>query len=400
VNIYLDHAATTPMAIEAIEALSDQMAECGNASSLHATGRAVRKKVEEARESIAESLGSAPSEVIFTGSGTEANNLAIKGFFWKAAAEDPRRNILLVSAFEHHAALEPIEWLAEHEGAKVRFIPVSKNGFIDLVALSEMIREERDRIALICVMHSNNEIGTIQPIKEVVLLAGDIPVHSDAVQSFGKVPFDFEELGLTSASVSAHKLGGPLGVAALILKRGVDITPVLHGGGQERDIRSGTLNAPSIVSFGVAARLAIMERERNYSRISHLREKLAEILGSAIPDVIINGGASGSSPNEHLPGVLSVTFPGTEGDSLLLMLDNVGISTSTGSACSAGVQRTSHVLLSIGLSENLARGSLRFSLGRTTTEEEINRVGEVISDIVAKARLAYSAGAKNIGVNS
>jgi cysteine desulfurase len=400
VNIYLDHAATTPMAPEAVQALTDQIAEFGNASSLHATGRSVRKKVEEARESIAESLGSAPSEVIFTGSGTEANNLAIKGFFWKAVAEDPRRNILIVSAFEHHAALEPVEWLVEHEGAVVRFLPVSEKGFIDLAALSEMIAEERDRIALICVMHANNEIGTIQPIREVVLLAGDIPVHCDAVQSFGKVPFHFEGLGLASSSVSAHKLGGPLGVAALILKRGIDITPVLHGGGQERDIRSGTLNAPSIVSFGVATRLAITDREQSYSRVCQLRDKLAKILVSAIPYAIINGGILGSDPGDHLPGILSVTFPGTDGDSLLLMLDNVGISTSTGSACSAGVQRTSHVLLSIGLSEALARGSLRFSLGRTTTEAEINRVGEVISDIVAKARLAYSAGAKHNGVNS
>jgi cysteine desulfurase len=388
-NIYLDHAATTPMIPEAIAALSEQISQYGNASSLHATGRAVRKKVEEARESIATCIGSDASEVIFTGSGTEANNLAIKGFYWKAVEEDLQRNVIVVAAFEHHAILEPIEWLEEHEGATVIYIPVAAHGIIELDALAEIIKTERDYIALICVMHSNNEIGTVQPVAEVVKLAGDIPVHTDAVQSFGKVPINFAALGVTSATISAHKIGGPLGVAALVLKRGVDITPVLHGGGQERDIRSGTINAPSIVAFAVAAQRAIANRDLNYSRISGMRSLLAKKIIDAVPDARING-----SNLEMLPGILNMTFPGTESDSLLLMLDNAGISTSTGSACSAGVQRPSHVLLALGLSEKDVRGSLRFSLGITTSEEEINSVGEVIADVVAKVRSANLGATK------
>ena len=388
----MDHAATTPMLPEAIEALNQQMSNFGNASSLHATGRAARKKVEEARESIARSVGCAPSEVVFTGSGTESNNLAIKGFFWSAVSQDPNRNVIVVSAFEHHATLEPVEWLEDHEGAIVRHIPISPDGIIDLDALTTIIELERERIAVICVMHSNNEIGTIQPIKEVVALAGTIPVHCDAVQSFGKVAFDFDELGLYSATISAHKLGGPLGIAALILRHGIDITPILHGGGQERDIRSGTLNAPAIVAFGIAAQLSIEEREENYHVISRLRALLATVVTEVVPDAVINGNSA-----YMLPGILSVTFPGTEGDSLLVMLDNEGISTSTGSACNAGVQRTSHVLLALGLSEAVARGTLRFSLGRTTTESDVIRVGEVIADIVKRARAASAITGKGVG---
>jgi len=383
-DIYLDHAATTPMIPEALDALTEQIKEFGNASSLHAAGRAVRKKVEEARETIAGIVGCQPGEIIFTGSGTEANNLAIKGFYWKAVQEDLLRNVIVVAAFEHHATLEPVEWLEEHEGAIVIHVPISAHGLIDLDALAEIIKAERDHIALICVMHSNNEIGTIQPIHEVVALAGTIPVHTDAVQSFGKVPFNFAELGATSATISAHKIGGPLGVAALILKRGIDITPVLHGGGQERDLRSGTLNSPSIVAFAVAAKWAAEHREENYSRISGLRSLLAKRVLEAVPDSRVNGSAL-----EMLPGILNITFPGTESDSLLLMLDNAGIATSTGSACSAGVQRPSHVLLAMGLEEREVRASLRFSLGTSTTEAEVNQVGEVIAGVVAQVRAAY-----------
>lgn len=387
-DIYLDHAATTPMIPEALAALTTQIKEFGNASSLHSAGRAVRKKVEEARENIAEILNCAASEVIFTGSGTEANNLAVKGFYWKAAEEDLSCNVIVVAAFEHHATLEPVEWLEEHEGAIVIHIPILAHGLIDLDALAEIIKAERGHIALICVMHSNNEIGTIQPIAEVVAMAGDIPVHTDAVQSFGKVPFDFAALGATSATISAHKIGGPLGVAALILKRGIDITPVLHGGGQERDIRSGTLNAPSIVAFAVAADWAAKHREANYSRVSGMRSLLAKRVLDAVPDARVNG-----SSLAMLPGILNITFPGTESDSLLLMLDNAGIASSTGSACSAGVQRPSHVLLALGLEEEEVRASLRFSLGTSTTEAEINLVGEVIAGVVAQVRSAHK-GAK------
>ena len=369
----------------AIKALTAAMAKTGNASSLHTQGRSVRKDVEEAREAIALASGARPNEIIFTGSGTEANNLAVKGFYWSAVAQDPKRNVIVIAAFEHHAILEPVEWLEKHEGAVLIYIPITPSGVVDLDALATIITSHAGKIALISVMHSNNELGTVQPIAEVVKLAGDIPVHVDAVQSFGKVGFNFEELGATSATISAHKIGGPLGVAALILRRGLDITPILHGGGQERDIRSGTINAPAIVAFAAAATDVIAQRDVNYKKVSALRELLKEKIAHSIPDAQFNGDAP-----QMLPGVLNVTFPGTESDSLLLLLDAEGICSSTGSACSAGVQRPSHVLMAIGLSEDQARSSLRFSLGLTNTEAEINEVGEKIAGVVARAQAALA----------
>ena len=367
----------------AMQALTAAMAKTGNASSLHTQGRSVRKDVEEARESIALASGARPNEMIFTGSGTEANNLAVKGFYWSAIAQDPQRNVIVIAAFEHHAILEPVEWLEKHEGAVVIYIPITPSGVVDLDALAQIIKDESGKIALISVMHSNNELGTVQPISEVVGLVGDIPVHVDAVQSFGKVGFNFEELGATSATISAHKVGGPLGVAALILRRGLDITPILHGGGQERDIRSGTLNAPAIVAFAAAAQEMVAKRDENYKKVSALRALLKGKIAAAISDAQFNGDAP-----QMLPGILNVTFPGTESDSLLLLLDAEGICSSTGSACSAGVQRPSHVLMAIGLSEDLARSSLRFSLGLSNTEAEINEVGEKIAGVVARAQAA------------
>ncbi len=367
----------------AMQALTAAMAKTGNASSLHTQGRSVRKDVEEARESIALASGARPNEMIFTGSGTEANNLAVKGFYWSAIAQDPERNVIVIAAFEHHAILEPVEWLEKHEGAVVIYIPITPSGVVDLDALAQIIKDESGKIALISVMHSNNELGTVQPISEVVGLVGDIPVHVDAVQSFGKVGFNFEELGVTSATISAHKVGGPLGVAALILRRGLDITPILHGGGQERDIRSGTLNAPAIVAFAAAAQEMVAKRDENYKKVSALRALLKGKIAAAISDAQFNGDAP-----QMLPGILNVTFPGTESDSLLLLLDAEGICSSTGSACSAGVQRPSHVLMAIGLSEDQARSSLRFSLGLSNTEAEINEVGEKIAGVVARAQAA------------
>ena len=387
-GIYLDHAATTPMSPAAREALVAQMSQVGNASSLHALGRGVRQEVEQARESIATIACAHPTEIIFTASGTEANNLAIKGFYWKSIERDPSKNIIVVAAFEHHAILEPVVWLEEHEGAAVIYIPIKPEGVIDLDALAQIIETESEHIAVIAVMHSNNEIGTIQPIAEIVELAGGIPVHTDAVQSFGKVDFDFAVLGVRSAVISAHKIGGPLGVAALILEHGIDITPLLHGGGQERDIRSGTINAPSIVAFAAAAQSAAVDRVSNFERTWKLRESLKERILRAEPDATFNGRSE-----IMLPGILNVTFPNTESDSLLLLLDNAGIAASTGSACSAGVQRASHVLISLGLTEAQARSSIRFSLGSSTTQAEIDEVGSKIGSVVESARAAFSVGA-------
>jgi len=382
---YFDHAATTPMSKAAIDALNNQISQLGNASSLHTQGRSVRKAVEEARESIARIAGASPSEIVFTGSGTEANNLAIKGFYWKRLGEDSARNVIVISAFEHHAILDPVEWLEEHEGAHVIQVPVTRDGIVDLEALKDIVDQNRAKIAVIAIMHSNNEVGTIQPIKEVVEIAGDIPVHTDAVQSFGKVDFNFDQLGVTSATISAHKVGGPLGVAALILRRGIDVTPILHGGGQERDIRSGTLNAPAIVSFAAAAEDADLHRIQRYSELRAMRRYLIDSIRAVLPDIWVNGDVEPS-----LPGIANLTFPGTESDGLLLLLDAEGIASSTGSACSAGVPRPSHVLLAMGLSERDARSSLRFSIGVSNTRSEIDHVASVIESVVDRARAALA----------
>ena len=385
-TIYLDHAATAPINDAAIDALNTQMRKLGNASSIHNPGRAVRKDVEDARHKLSELVGANPSEIIFTGSGTEANNLAIKGFFWQA----PERNVIVTSAFEHHAILDPVEWLVEHEAAEEIRIPITKAGVIDLDFLKNIVATRGSEIAVISVMHSNNELGSIQPIAEVVKIAGNIPVHTDAVQSFGKVEFNFAKLGVTAATISAHKVGGPLGIAVLILKRGLDLTPILHGGGQEREIRSGTLNAPSIVAFTAAAEFAIANREINFAKIRELRDYFIAGLKKCVPDVTIN-----SISDPALPGIVNATFSGTESDALLLLLDTEGISASAGSACSAGVPRPSHVLVALGLSESDADASLRISIGTTNTKAEIDQVLAVMPSVVERARNAFVVSGLN-----
>jgi cysteine desulfurase len=384
--IYLDHAATAPINDAAITALNTQMRKLGNASSVHNPGREVRKDVEDARHKLSELINANPSEIIFTGSGTEANNLAIKGFFWQS----PDRNVIVTSAFEHHAILDPVEWLVEHEGAEQVLIPITKSGVIDLDFLAKVVATRGDEIAVISVMHSNNELGSIQPIADVVKIAGDIPVHTDAVQSFGKIEFDFQKLGVTAATISAHKVGGPLGIAALILKRGLDLTPILHGGGQEREIRSGTLNAPAIVAFAAASEFAIANRETNFAKIRELRDYFIAGLKRVVPDVSIN-----SVADPALPGIVNATFPGTESDALLLLLDTEGISASAGSACSAGVPRPSHVLVALGLSESDADASLRISIGTTNTKAEIDQVLAVMPSVVERARNAFVVSGLN-----
>ena len=379
--IYFDHAATTPISEVAISALNNQIKKLGNASSLHSAGRSVRKDLESAREEIAKAIDCAPSEVIFTATGTEANNLAIKGLYWKAAKSS--RNVIITSTFEHHAVMDPIAWLAEHENAQIVNINVDRNGFILLEELAQAIKEHQGKVAFISIMHSNNEVGTIQDIAKIVKIAGDIPVHADCVQSFGKVELSFKDLGLTAATISAHKVGGPLGVAALILKRGLDIEPILHGGGQERDIRSGTFNAPSIVSFAAAAKesvAAITDRDKN---VRALKSELIQTVKKNVSDAWVNG-----DQTNCLPGITSITFPKTDSEGLLLLLDSEGIACSTGSACSAGVQRPSHVLLAMGLTEDETTSTLRFSVSHSNTVTEIAKLGSVIASVVARSRAA------------
>ena len=389
-RVYFDNAATTPINGVALQAFAEQARELGNPSSLHGYGREVRKSVEEAREKIASLVGCEASEVVFTGSGTEANNLAIKGIFWKRRSEDEKRRVIITTAFEHHAILDPVHWLAAVEGAEVIEIPVTRDGYINIEFFRSAIENRSNEIALVSVIHANNEIGTIQPIAEIVKIAENfsIPVHTDAIQSFGKIPFSFSELGLFAMTISAHKLGGPVGVGALILKRGVDVTPLLHGGGQERDIRSGTINAASIVAFASAAQTAVRNREKNALYVSSLRDALKETIKADVPDAIFN-----TSDGECLPGILNVRFPNTESDSLLLLFDGEGIACSTGSACSAGVQQPSHVLLAMGLSEKEARSSLRFSLGPENSRSDIDYFHTCIKRVIERARAAYRSTA-------
>ena len=379
-SVYLDHAATTPMFDVAIEAMNSSLRKLGNPSSLHTEGRSTRKDVEDARENIAKAIGCQASEVIFTGSGTEANNAAIKGLFW-----DSDKKVILVSSIEHHAVLDPAHWLAEHEGAEIIEIPVTASGLIDLDFLKKVVQERANEIALISVMHSNNETGVIQPIADVVKIAGVIPVHSDAVQSFTKVALSFKDLGLFAMTISGHKVGGPLGIGALILRRAVEIPPLLHGGGQERDIRSGTLNAPSIVALAAAVQADIYDAKK----VESLRDSFEAGVMALRPDAVINGKGA-----PRLPGISNITFPGTQSDSLLLLMDSEKVSCSTGAACTAGVHRPSHVLMAMGLTDVVSQSSLRFSFGSTNTFEDVAYALSVLPTVIERGLAANAVGKK------
>ena len=376
-SIYVDHAATTPLSPAAFKAITSQLQELGNPSSLHTHGRATRKALEDAREAIAQQVSCLPSEVIFTASGTEANNIALKGLWWNGKAHG--KKVVVISAVEHHAILDPAHWLETHEGAEVIQVPVDVHGVINLDFLKDLIAKRSEEIAVISIMHSNNETGVIQPIKEVVAMAGKIPVHTDAVQSFKKVPLSYKDLGVTALTLSAHKVGGPLGIGALILRRAYEIPALLHGGGQEREIRSGTLNAPSIVAFSAAA-----SEKYPSAEVQTLRDNFINAIHQEIPDAYVNGEAS-----QRLPGIVNVTFPGTQSDILLLLLDNAHVSASTGSACSAGVHEASHVLLAMGHTEATAQSSLRFSFGAASTQADVDFVMSVLPDVISTGRAAH-----------
>ncbi|MFE5302116.1 cysteine desulfurase family protein [Streptomyces sp. NPDC056632] len=382
---YLDHAATTPMLPEAIEAMTAQLAVTGNASSLHAAGRRARRTVEEARETLAGALGARPSEVVLTSGGTEADNLAVKGLFWARRAADPRRTRVLASPVEHHAVLDAVDWLATHEGATVEYLPVDPHGRVHPDALREAVARDPGSVALATVMWANNEIGTVMPIRRLADVAAefDIPLHADAVQAFGQVPVDFGASGLAAMTVSGHKIGGPYGIGALLLGREYTPVPVLHGGGQERHVRSGTLDVPAVAAFAVAGRRASEGREEFARTVGALRDELVTVVRDAVPDAILGG-----DPVDRLPANAHFTFPGCEGDSLLLLLDAAGIECSTGSACTAGIAQPSHVLLATGTDPDLARGTLRFSLGHTSTKEDVAAVAEAIGPAVERARAA------------
>ena len=391
-RVYLDHAATTDVLPAAIDAMVEQMRNGGNPSSLHAVGRDARATVEYARERIARAIGADPAEVIFTSGGTEADNLAVKGIYWKRREEDPQRTRILVSSIEHHAVEETCEWLEKAEGAQLEWIPVDAHGSVNPQTVRELIEKNPEDVALVTVMWANNEVGTVQPIPEIAAIAAEygIPVHSDAVQAFGAVPIDFHTSGVATLAISGHKIGGPMGIGALVATRAVQLTPVLHGGGQERSVRSGTIDAPAIAGFAEAAVHSVENLPEESARIAALRNELVAAISALIPQAHL----SGENPlteeypgQKRLPGNAHFTFENAEGDTLLFLLDMQGISSSTGSACNAGVTRPSHVLMAMGMDEDTARSAQRFTLGHSTTGADIAR-------LIAALPSAYEQAAK------
>ena len=382
-TVYLDHAATTPMLPEAIEAMTAHLREVGNPSSLHASGRAARRVVEESRETIAQALDCRPGEVVFTSGGTESDNLAVKGLFWSRRGADPARVRVLASAIEHHAVLDTLDWLAAEQGAEVELLPVDTHGRVDVEALRATVERDPGSVAVISVMWANNEVGTVQPVEDVVAIAAThgIPVHTDAVQAVGSVPVDFAASGVDALTLTGHKLGGPYGVGALVVRRELSLTPLLHGGGQERDVRSGTLDMPAIAAFATAVERAVKAQPEYAERTAALRDDLVRRVIAVVPDAHVHG-----DPLDRLPGNAHLGFPGCEGDSLLMLLDARGIECSTGSACSAGVPQPSHVLLAMGCDEEGARHSLRFTLGRTSSPTDVDALVEAIGPAVERAR--------------
>ncbi|GAA4402432.1 cysteine desulfurase family protein [Tsukamurella soli] len=385
--VYLDHAADTPLVPEAIAAMAAAAARPGNASSVHGSGRRARRLLEEARESIARDLGARPSEVILTGGGTEADNLAVKGIFWARRAADPALTTVITSAIEHHAVLDTVDWLEAHEGARIVRLPVDGVGRVAPADLRAALDAAAGTVALVSIMWANNEVGTVSPIVELAAecAAVGVPMHSDAVQAVGHVPVDFDASGLAALTVAAHKFGGPQGVGALLLGRTVPCVPLAHGGGHERDLRSGTPNVAGAQGMAAALCVATERLAVDAARQAALRDRL--IAGVRVLDgAVINGAAAVGAP--ALPNIAHVSFAGCEGDSLLMLLDAKGIECATGSACSAGVAQASHVIEAMGAAPESARGSLRFSFGPASTDADVDAVLAELEQVVARARAA------------
>jgi cysteine desulfurase len=378
---YLDYAATTPVLDEVVEAMLPYLrGTFGNPSSVYGVGRDAKKGLEEARERMAAAVGAVPSEIVFTAGGTEADNLALKGGAFRARSMRRNGNHIITTAVEHHAVLHSAEWL-EKQGFRVTFLPVDAEGVVDLDALASALGPET---VLVSIMLANNEVGTLQPLEEALRITREgsrALFHTDAVQALGKVPLNLEKLGVDMASFAAHKVGGPKGSGALYVRRKTALEPVLHGGGQERDLRSGTPNVAGIVGMAVAAEIAAGEVPEEAARLSQLRDRLQEGILAAIGGVKVNGAGAA-----RVPGTVNVCIDGVEGESLLLMLDARGIAASSGSACTSGSLEPSHVLMAMGVRPELAHGSLRLSLGRATTAEDVDAVLEVLPHVVERLR--------------
>jgi cysteine desulfurase len=387
--VYLDHAATSPMRPEVLAAYAAALAGVGNPSSLHGPGQAARATLEEGRERVASWLGADAVEVVLTSGGTEAVNLGIKGLFWARRDADPARVRILSTRAEHHATLDALDWLERHEGAVVDWVPVDALGRIDLDALEEALAEPAD-VALVTSLWASNEVGTIQPVDRIAALAAaaSVPLHLDAIAAAGQVPIDVHAVGAAAVSVSAHKIGGPVGVGALVLSRAAEVVPLLHGGSQQRG-RSGTQDAAAAAAFGVAAELAAARLDADAERLAALRDRLVAGVLGAVDGAVLRGDPAGDG---RLPGNAHLTFEGCEGDSLLMLLDAAGFAVSTGSACQAGVPEPSLVLLAMGLDESAARGALRFTLGPETTDADVEALLEVLPGVVDRARGAGLAG--------
>ncbi|WP_032372651.1 cysteine desulfurase family protein [Rhodococcoides fascians] len=396
-SVYLDHAATTPMLPCAIEAMNSVFGTVGNASSLHTSGRSARRRVEESRESIAADLGARPSEVIFTSGGTESDNLAVKGIFSARRDSNAALTRIIASSVEHHAVLDAVEWLVAHEGASVTWLPVDDEGRVTPDVLRAELALHADETALVTVMWANNEIGTVMPIAELASVAAEygVPMHSDAVQAVPHLPVGFADSGLSALSIAAHKFGGPQGVGALLLGRQVPCVPLFHGGGHERDVRSGTPDTAGVVAMAAALRSTVQNLSLHGERTRALRDRLIIGVREVVPDAILNG----PEGDGRLAGNVHFTFPGCEGDSLLMLLDAAGIECSTGSACTAGVASASHVLIAVGCDSGVARGSLRFSLGTGSSDSDITTVLAALPQVVERARAAGLAGVGARGGN-
>ena len=368
---------------EARDAMINELEQVGNASSLHTSGRRARRVVEESREAIAAVLNVQPRDVVFTSGGTEADNLAIKGIYTMRRVLDPHRRRILTSPIEHHAVLDPVEALGKTADADVRYLFADNVGRVDLDWLSVELERDADLVALVSVMWANNEVGTLQRVAEISELCSmyQIPFHCDAVQAVGQIPVDASLVD--SLALSGHKVGGPIGVGALVLKPGINPVPLMHGGGQERDVRSGTLDTPAIAGLAAAIVAATADMDGRAARVRALRDDLVDRVMATITGVTRNG-----DPQDSLPGIANLSFEGCEGDALLLLLDAAGIECSRGSACTAGVPQPSHVLLAMGLDPQTARSSLRFSLGMNSTKADVDRLVDVLPDIVARARRA------------
>ncbi|WP_432541402.1 cysteine desulfurase family protein [Kineococcus sp. SYSU DK002] len=388
---YLDHASTTALRPQARDAwVAETSRGAGNPSSLHSAGRRARVSVEESRETVAELLGARPGEVVWTSGGTESDNLALTGLYRARRDADPRRRRVLLTATEHHAVLDCVEWLQAREGAQVTWLPVDGTGLVDLDALAaELDGDAAGTVACVSLMWANNEVGTVQPVAAAAALAraAGVPLHTDAVQAVGQLPVDFAASGADLLSLSAHKFGGPVGTGALLVRRGTTLVPLLQGGGQELGVRSGTLDAPGAVATAAALRAAVGDQPGQAARLSALRDRLLAGL-AAVPGAVVRGAATGPG---RLPGNAHVTFAGCEGDSLTYLLDAAGVQCSTGSACQAGVPQPSHVLLAMGVDPAEAAGALRFSLGWSSTDADVDAALAAIGPAVERARRASGA---------